>query len=53
MHNLERILNGEPLTQVYNNETRAWWDLVDDDAVYDAISHDDFQAYVRLEEAIA
>ena len=53
MHNLDRILSGEPLAQVYNTETRSWWDLVDDNAVYDTISNDDFQAYVRLVEAIA
>ena len=53
IHNLDRILSGEPLTQVYNNETRSWWDLVDDNAVEDTILNDDFQAYVRLIEAIS
>lgn len=30
-----------------------WWDLVDNDKVYEAISDDLFQAYVRLMTAIA
>ena len=53
MHNLDRILSGEPLSKVYSTETRSWWDLVDDNAVYDTLSNDDFQAYVRLIEAIS
>ena len=53
MRNLDRILSGEPIAQVYNTETRSWWDLVDDNAVEDTILNDDFQAYVRLIEAIS
>ena len=50
---LERISGGEPLAHVYQDEKHAWWDLVDNDKVYEAISDDMFQAYVRLLTAIA
>lgn len=50
---LDRIRFGEPVAQVYNNEDRAWWNHVDNDKVYEAISSDFFQAYVRLMTAIA
>ena len=50
---LDRVRSGEPVAHVYNDEDRAWWNLVDNDKVYEAISDDLFQAYVRLITAIA
>ena len=49
---LDRVSLGKPVAHVYN-ENRAWWDLVDNDKVYEAISDDLFQGYVRLMSAIA
>ena len=49
---LDRVRLGKPVAHVYN-ENRAWWDLVDNDKAYEAISDDLFQAYVRLMTAIA
>ena len=50
---LGSISRGEPMVQVYKDETRSWWDLVDDNDVYEAISNDEFQAFVRLVSATA
>lgn len=50
---LDRIRQGEPVAQVYKDERRPWWDLVDNDKVYEALSDDLFQANVRLMTAIA
>ena len=49
---LDRVRLGKPVAHVYN-ENRAWWDLVDNDKVYEAIRDGLFQAYVRLMTAIA
>lgn len=49
---LNRISAGEPVAQVYHGQTRAWWDLVDDNKVYEAVSDELYQAYVRLMTAI-
>ncbi len=50
---LDRIRCGAPVAEVYRDKSRPWWDLVDDDKVYEAIASDQFQAYVRLISAIA
>ena len=50
---LDRICCGAPVAEVYQDESRPWWDLVDDDKVYETIATDQFQAYVRLISAIA
>lgn len=50
---LERIRCGAPVAEVYRDESRPWWDLVDDDKVYETIATDQFQAYVRLISVIA
>ena len=50
---LDRIRQGEPVAQVYKDERRPWWDHVDNDKVYEALSDDLFQANVRLMTAIA
>ena len=50
---LDRIRYGEPVARVYCGESRAWWDLVDDDLVYTAIADEQFQAFVRLITALA
>ena len=50
---LDRIRCGAPVAEVYRDESRPWWDLVDDDKVYETIATDQFQAYVRLISAIA
>ena len=50
---LDRIRCGEPVAQVYENESRPWWDIVDDNMVYEVISEEPFQAYIRLISAIA
>ena len=50
---LDRIRHGEPVAHVYKGERRPWWDLVDNNKVYEALSDELFQAYVRLMTAIA
>lgn len=50
---LDRICCGVPIAEVYRDESRPWWDLLDDDKVYETIATDQFQAYVRLISAIA
>ena len=50
---LDRICNGESVAQVYRDESRPWWDLVDEDKVYDIIRQEEHQAYVRLITALA
>ena len=50
---LDRIRCGAPVAEVYRDESRPWWDLVDDDKVYETIASDHFQAYIRLISAIA
>ena len=32
----------------YNGETRDWWNLVNEDAIYEAIGEHEFEVYVRL-----
>ena len=50
---LDRICCGAPIAEAYRDESRPWWDLLDDDKVYETIATDQFQAYVRLISAIA
>ena len=50
---LDRICCGAPIAEVYRDESRPWWDLVDNDNIYKVIAADEFQAYVRLISAIA
>ena len=50
---LNRICCGAPVAEVYRDESRPWWDFVDDEKVYETIATDQFQAYVRLISAIA
>lgn len=50
---LERICCGAPVAEVYRDESRPWWDFVDDEKVYETIATDQFQSYVRLISAIA
>ena len=50
---LDRIRCGAPVAEVYRDESSPWLDLVDDDKVYETITTDQFQAYVRLICAIA
>lgn len=50
---LDRICCGAPVAEVYRDESRPWWDLVDNDNIYKVIASDKFQAYVRLISAIA
>jgi len=50
---LNRICCGAPVAEVYRDESRHWWDFVDDEKVYETIATDQFQAYVRLISAIA
>ena len=50
---LDRIRCGEPVARVYRDETRPWWDLVDEDRVYEAIADDRFRSFVRLVVATA
>ena len=50
---LDRIRRGAPVASVYRGESRSWWDLVDSDRVYEIISREDFQAFVRLVAATA
>ena len=50
---LDRIRRGAPVASVYRGESRSWWDLVDNDKVYEIVSREDFQAYVRLVAATA
>ena len=50
---LDRICCGAPVAEVYRDESRPWWDFVDDEKVYETIDTDQFQAYVRLISAIA
>ena len=50
---LDRIRRGAPVASVYRDESRSWWDLVDNDRVWEFISREDFQAYVRLVAATA
>jgi len=42
----EAKLNG--IVNAYQGETRNWWDLVDEEAIYKAIGEPLFDAYVRL-----
>lgn len=32
----------------YTGETRDWWKLVNEDAIYEAIGEPEFEVYVRL-----
>ena len=50
---LERIYSGEPVAHVYEDDTRDWWDLVDNDKVFEEIAADDFQAFVLLTTLLA
>lgn len=50
---LDRICCGAPVAEVYRDESRPWWDFVDDEKVYETIATDQFHAYVRLISAIA
>ena len=50
---LDRICCEAPVAEVYRDESRPWWDLVDNDNIYKVIAADEFQAYVRLISAIA
>ena len=50
---LDRIRLGEQVAHVYKDESRPWWNLVNDDLGYKDISNDLFQAYIRLLTAIA
>ena len=50
---LDRICCGVPVAEVYRDESRPWWDLVDNDNIYKVSAADEFQAYVRLISAIA
>ena len=45
---LDRIRSGLPLARVYRHDNRPWWDLVEEEKVYGAISDDLFQSFVRL-----
>ena len=40
------------VVETYKGETRNWFDVINDDDVYAAIGDPDFQAYVRLIEAM-
>ena len=40
------------VVETYKGETRKWFDVINDDDVYAAIGDPDFQAYVRLIEAV-
>ena len=50
MENLNRIaganLNG--IIDAYQDETKEWWDLVDEEAIYKEIGEPEFDVYVRL-----
>ena len=35
----------------YRGETRDWWKLVNEDAIYETIGEPEFELYVRLLEA--
>lgn len=35
----------------YKGETRDWWKLVNEDAIYETIGEHEFELYVRLLEA--
>ena len=35
----------------YKGETRDWWKLVNEDAIYETIGEHEFDVYVRLLEA--
>lgn len=50
---LDRICCGAHVAEVYRDESRPWWGLVDNDKVYETIASDHFQAYIRLISAIA
>ena len=50
---LDRICCGAPVAEVYRDESRPWWGLVDNDKVYETIASDHLQAYVRLISANA
>ena len=36
------------IVNAYQGETRDWWNLVDEDAIYKAIGEPAFDVYVRL-----
>ena len=42
----EAHLNG--IIDAYQDETREWWDLVDEEAIYKEIGEHEFDVYVRL-----
>lgn len=42
----EANLNG--VVDHYKDETRTWWDQVDEEAIYEAIGEPEFDVYVRL-----
>ena len=46
----EANLNG--IVDAYKDETRSWFDIVNEDDVYAAIEDPEFQAFVRLIEAV-
>ena len=41
------------VVDTYKGETRDWFDVINDDDVYAAIGDPDFQAFVRLVEAVS
>ena len=35
------------ILDIYNDETRPWWDIVDENAIYEDIAKSEFDEYVR------
>ncbi len=50
---LNHICHGESITHIYKDESRPWWEFVDNDKVYETISDELFQTYVYLMTVIA
>ena len=46
--NLERIVSGERLANIYRDESRFWWDLADDELVDRAVADPRFGDFVTV-----
>ena len=53
MENLNKLANAQlnGIIDTYKGETRDWWKLVNEDAIYETIGEPEFELYVRLLEA--
>lgn len=40
--------NGGVIVNAYKDETREWWDQVNEDAIYDTIGRKEFELYLKL-----